>query len=251
MFGSTAVTIVDGADEAGDVVDVAVGVVAGDSAPQPDHLLDAEIVVECLLELLAANAGIALLHFAEQAFFGRQQDALAVGIDGAAFEDEPALLTGKCRWLAAIGAVRAIPRRDPGIWSSRCQSGYLAQALKRQLVMATWPCAIADEDRAGIAGPDAVGGPLVEADVVEIGVSAIEDTGWRGACSFSFCTRRWTCSRIGEQPDDFGVEPRDGLEFSGPVFGIVRPCQPGCLVRLPFGGHAVAKLVWRFVHFFR
>ena len=51
--------------------------------------------MERLLKLLAAHAGIALLHFAEQALFGGQQDALAVGVDGAAFEDEAALLTGR------------------------------------------------------------------------------------------------------------------------------------------------------------
>ena len=88
------------ADEAGDVVDVAVGVVAGDSAAKPDDLLDAEIVVEGALKLLAADAGVPLLHFAEQAFFSCQQDPLAVGVDGTAFEDEPALLAGKFNgWL--------------------------------------------------------------------------------------------------------------------------------------------------------
>ena len=44
-----------------------------------------------------------------------------------------------------------------------------------------------------------------------------------------------------EQADDFRIEPGDGLEFAGPVFGIVRPGEPCGLVRLPFGGHAVAE----------
>ena len=47
-----------------------------------------------MLELLAADAGIALLHFAQQAFFGGEQGALAVDVDGAAFEDDAALLAG-------------------------------------------------------------------------------------------------------------------------------------------------------------
>jgi hypothetical protein len=38
--------------------------------------------------------------------------------------------------------------------------------------------------------------------------------------------------------DDFGVNPRDRFEFSRPVVAMVGPCQPGCGVRLPFGGHA-------------
>ena len=79
-------------DEAGDVVDVAVGVVAGDAAVQPEDLLDAEVVGEGLLESLrvgfVAEAGVALLDLGEQALFGGEQDARAVGVDGAAFEDE-------------------------------------------------------------------------------------------------------------------------------------------------------------------
>ena len=41
--------------EAGEVVDVAVGVVAGDAAVEPEDLVDAEVVVEGLLELLAGR----------------------------------------------------------------------------------------------------------------------------------------------------------------------------------------------------
>ncbi len=36
--------------------------------------------------------------------------------------------------------------------------------------------AVAHEDGAGVAGPYAVGGPLVKADVIEIGAGAAEDT---------------------------------------------------------------------------
>ena len=52
-----------GGYEAGDVVDVAVGVVAGATAVEPDGLLDAEMLGEGLLELGASDAGIALLDF--------------------------------------------------------------------------------------------------------------------------------------------------------------------------------------------
>ena len=38
------------------------------------------------------DAGVALLDFAEQALFGGEEDAGAVGVDGAAFEDEAVLL---------------------------------------------------------------------------------------------------------------------------------------------------------------
>ena len=44
---------------------------------------------------------------------------------------------------------------------------------------------------------------------------------------------------LGEVADDFGVDPGDGLEFSGPVLGVVGPRDPGGGVRGPLGGHTV------------
>lgn len=43
----------------------------------------------------------------------------------------------------------------------------------------------------------------------------------------------------GEVADDFGVDPGDGLEFSGPVLGVVGPGDPGGGVEGPLGWHAV------------
>ncbi len=101
-------------NEARDVVDVPVGVVTGYPATEPDDLLDAEIVVKCLLELLAAYAGVALLYFAEQTLFGSQQDAFSIGVDGTAFEDEPALLARRVQWWAATREGAAIRLRVRG-----------------------------------------------------------------------------------------------------------------------------------------
>src|ERR1035441_3135146 len=85
--GEDGVSLVIGSgDEAGDVVDVAVGVVAGAAAMEPEGLVDAEVVVEGLLELLAGDAGVALLDFREETFLCGEEDAGAVGVDGAAFE---------------------------------------------------------------------------------------------------------------------------------------------------------------------
>src|ERR1035437_94986 len=72
VFGEREVVLVGGVDfdrgedgvlgdESGDVVDVAVGVVASAAAVEPEGLLDTEKVTEGLLQLLAADAGIALL----------------------------------------------------------------------------------------------------------------------------------------------------------------------------------------------
>jgi hypothetical protein len=75
-------------DKARDVVNVTVGIVAGDAALQPNHVGDAEIVVKGGFDLLSRSSGIALLHVAEQAFFGSDQGAATVDVNAAAFEDE-------------------------------------------------------------------------------------------------------------------------------------------------------------------
>jgi hypothetical protein len=59
-------------NEAGDVVNVAVRVVTGDAAAEPEHLLDAEIVGEYLLVVALLEARVAVLDLAQQALFGCQ-----------------------------------------------------------------------------------------------------------------------------------------------------------------------------------
>src|ERR1700761_4798416 len=71
-------------DEAGDVVYVSVSVIARAAAVEPDGLVDAEVVVEGLLQLFARDAWVALLHFGQEALFGGEEDPCAVGVDGAA-----------------------------------------------------------------------------------------------------------------------------------------------------------------------
>ncbi len=82
------------ADEAGDVVDVAVGVVAGAAAVEPDGLVDAEVVVEGLFEVLAGSAsssprpGLRCWISERRHSSVVRRSAGAVGVDAAAFEDE-------------------------------------------------------------------------------------------------------------------------------------------------------------------
>ena len=64
-------------------------IVAGDSFAEPNDFGDAEIGAKLFLGGGAIQAGIADLHFwVEQTFFGGEQRALTVGVDGAAFQDE-------------------------------------------------------------------------------------------------------------------------------------------------------------------
>ena len=101
--------------------------------------------MEGLLEVLAgfgfgAEAGVAFLNFGEEALFGGEEEAGAVGVDAAAFEDEAVGFSGGEFDLGfELGDV-VVSGDVLGIWSSRRQLSYLAQALNFQLVMARSPC---------------------------------------------------------------------------------------------------------------
>ena len=99
-------------------------------------------------------------------------------------------------------------------------------------------CGIFDEDGAGVAEPDAVGGPVVEVEAGEVGSGALEEAGG-AALGGEVVDEDVDVFDAGEVADDLGVDPGDGLEFSGPVLGVVGPGDPGGGVRSPLGGHAV------------
>ncbi len=105
--------------------------------------------------------------------------------------------------------------------------------------MASSPCGIFDEDGAGVAEPDAVGVPVVEVEAGEVGSGAAEVAGG-AVLGVVVVDEDVDVFDLGEVADDFGVDPGDGLEFSGPVLGVVGPGDPGGGVGSPLGGHAVA-----------
>src|SRR4029078_4849964 len=76
------------ANKAGEIINMAVGVVADDPATEPEHFLHAEVVGEDALIRGAIERWIAFLRLAQQAFFGRQQDSFAVHINAATFEHD-------------------------------------------------------------------------------------------------------------------------------------------------------------------
>ncbi len=99
---------------------------------------------------------------------------------------------------------------------------------------------ITDKNGAGVAGPDTIGGPGVKENLIQIRAGALEDTG-REPLGLTVLDEDVHFLARGEQTNDLSVDPRDGLEFAGPVFAIVRPGEPCGLVRLPLGRHAVAE----------
>jgi hypothetical protein len=125
-----------------------------------------------------------------------------------------------------------------GIWSSRRQLSYLAQALNFQLVTARSP-AVAFLTKMGPESRSQTRsvGQWWKWQAGEVGAAALEHGGG-AALGGLVVDQDVDVFDAGEMADDLGVDPGDGLEFAGPVLGVVRPGDPGGGVGLPLGGHA-------------
>jgi hypothetical protein len=232
-----------GIHEAADVVNVAVRVVAHRAFGQPEDVFDAEIIFQRRFDFAFCQAGVADLDPGiEVTFLGGEQRAAAVHLDAAAFDDEgPAAAFGVEKFLAQH------PRGGFGTLVSLRQLWYLAQPLKWK-----WTMAVSDF---GLWALDfglrfTKIGPLSRVQPRLVGCT----TNW---IFFKLQPARW--KRGGElflglvpdeQADDFAggnlshhfaVDPRMAVEFARPVGGVVRPAEPGGLVRFPFGGHREAE----------
>ncbi len=106
-------------DEAGQVVDVAVGVVADDAASQPDGVRRAQIIGESFFVVDSRHVRIAFLHFAEQAFFGGENCAQSVDVDRAAFEHHARAHRdrGESPWRARLSPSGCRSFRRTASWS--------------------------------------------------------------------------------------------------------------------------------------
>ena len=115
----------------------------------------------------------------------------------------------------------------------------------RQPPSAVWPGEArlqvgAQEDAAGVAQPDAIRGPVVKSDIVRESVGALEHSARLPRCG-RVVDDQFDALMLRQIANDFGVDPRNRLEFSRPVAVKVRPSQPRGGVRFPLGGHAVAE----------
>ena len=147
-------------DEAAEIVHVAVRVVPGDAAPQPQDVAHAQILAQSGFQFRPAQArDCAPGSLYPAGILPCSKASLAVHIDAAAFQhDRDFPPAPEARDSLSACAARS------GRASSLCHSGYLAQALKRKRMMATSAAAsrgrerALQKDRAGIARPAAVGG---------------------------------------------------------------------------------------------
>ncbi len=65
---------------------MAVGIISGDSVPQPERVGAPEIIAENLFHIFPCEPRVARLDVAQQAFFGCQNGTRAIHVDTAALQ---------------------------------------------------------------------------------------------------------------------------------------------------------------------
>src|SRR2546423_1435155 len=78
-------------DETSQVVDMAMCVIAGNSAAEPEHLLNSQRIGKHSLELVPLDSRIARLDRIEQALLGGEQETGTVDVDAASLKDHASL----------------------------------------------------------------------------------------------------------------------------------------------------------------
>ena len=98
-----------------------------------------------------------------------------------------------------------------------------------------------DEERAGIAGPAAIRRMQHKLNVPQIHADVLENTAGVGLV-FLVPDDETNLFAGGNFPDHLAIDPRDDLEFAGPVAGVVGPAEPRGFMGFPFGGHGVPEV---------
>src|SRR5208337_5656847 len=187
-------------------------------------LIDAEIVVARALQLLAAQAGIAPLHFAQKAFFGSEQSALPVHVNRSAFKhhvlrivlvlDEWFPLSTAEQFLHAAGQL--VVEMPVVVLGPRIETPVSESDL---------PLGVAHKNGAGVARPSAIRGPAMKTHSIEVHAGTAEHALYAPLHRRVFHDQVHALAR-GEKAYDLRIKPRDRRKFARPILGIVRPRQP-------------------------
>src|SRR5439155_14083637 len=145
---------------------------ARDASTEPEDLADPEVHGEQALELRARHAGVPCLRAREQALLGGEEGAAAVGVDGAALEDD----------VARVAAERGLPPAAAEGAGERVAGGrvppviaVLRPAVEAPVDEGDVAVVASHEERAGIAHPGAVGRDAKEVHPPEIHAGVAED----------------------------------------------------------------------------
>ena len=230
------------ADEPRNVVDVAVGVVAGDAAPQPDDGADAEPGLEGPLDVLPVHARVSRLHHrVEQALLGRQRGPGPVDVQAPALQDHRPTPPLRPRHDAPHASRRGDATRQTVVAGPVAVLGPAVEAPihKGHLGGRFRGRGAPDERAARVAHPASVGRKPVRSQPPRIDPRLLQPP--QGP-SFRAGVPEHDLDRLdGREPaHDLDVAPSGRLELAGPIGPVVGPRQPGGAVGLPLRRHEVA-----------
>src|ERR1700733_1013003 len=160
--------------------------------------------------LLVAQAGVAFLDFGEEALFGGEEDAGAVCVDAAAFEDDPmglgfGISKGDLDLGFELGDVVVFGDvlGDLVVAAPVVVLGPGVELPVGDGEVALW---VFYEDGAGVAEPDAVCWPLVEVETGHVGSGAAEVAGGT-VFGGEVIDEDVDVFDLGEVAGDLGVDP--------------------------------------------
>ena len=219
------------ADEAGHVVDVAVGLVGVDAVAQPEDFFAAEIVTEHMLDRAAVHGGVAPLG--QQAHLGREHGAFAVDMDRPALEHKALGAVGiDALELADLlrDLIVEIPREiEPVDQTAPC--------VERPVHGAQTAAVVDKKRRPAVADPRVIARHLDDAH------------GARQALARILVLRRADADRHGFKLQNslrhVQKRPLRGLGAVAPVVVALRPEHPHAGLRLKLRGHPVAVALGR------
>ena len=225
---------------------MSVSVVSHDSLAEPQDVGCPELVLEHRFDFGTSEAGVPDLNDrVEQALFCGEQGAAPVDVDAATFEHELPRLGPKQPQLE--------PRRDAlGHAIVELPIGVLGPGVESKL---------GDRERGGRAGPAHEDGPEIagpaavcrEAEELEaVGPHAhLREHASGAALVVGGIDQDPHELSPGERARDLSVHPGDRAKLARPIAGVVRPADPGGVMRFPLGGHAEAEARGRLRHYER
>ena len=209
-------------DEAGEIVDMPVGMIVEQAFPQPQHVRQAQAPRQQGFDLPAIKVGIAI--GVEQALFGRDEQAGAVGVDRSAFEYPVLRRCGKAGGRRQPCADILITRHPI----------FAAPAVEAEINQRATARAVQHRDRRGVAQPyvaqfrDNDADSCIDQVAGDPCVLVMRDD------QPHLLALAPGVQGIGESRDLFA----SAIECAGPFVGVGRKADPGPVVRRPFGGHA-------------
>ena len=216
-----------------------VGVIARDSLAKPDHRLHSKVVGKHLLIGHAVHRWISFLDLRKQALFRRQQRSGAVDINRSTFEHNAMVsregLHHACaRGLRHAGAhlrIELVIR----ILGPRVE--FEIQSEHVRLIMTR---VILQKNAAGVARPHAIGTPEMETHFVGKRMGFLQYHS-RPLLRIGTVYDQVNAFVAREVADNLRIYPLDRLELARPVIAKMRPGEPRGFMRLPLGGHAIAR----------